>query len=57
MASHGHISKPEIDYDWAERLCLTCQEMFKSEWVGNRRCKRCQELVSYGKRASDESRR
>jgi len=33
-------------YQEAMRMCLRCQKGFKSEWVGNRICKRCKEGVN-----------
>jgi len=29
----------------SERKCLMCGKMFASVWIGNRRCRRCQERL------------
>lgn len=43
-AQSARDQKEAVDprYRYARRKCLSCGEEFLSEWIGNRRCPRCE---------------
>lgn len=59
IAILGHSFKEGVDRDYSrtgvheknviekQRECLTCERIFFSSWVGNRRCPKCSESVDF----------
>ena len=40
-------SKPQMQHEAKDRRCLMCSDRFKSEWSGERICKRCRQTAAW----------